>query len=300
MSMIRLMGHDYSKIPNGENIAFELIDTFRGTFKLVHTLARVPMLKRLTLDGPLKRFLAPHPNDGTTIGRFLGFRDQLIQAELQNKSKQTGNHLMDHLLRKAANTDGTKMTWAEIQDDLNGFLLNPPETTGHTILSIILRVSANSSILEKVVAEIKSVLVASGSDYQPVRYDEICGLRYLKACVREALRLDPPGVSYLPRWVKSGGWTLPGNQGFIPSETEIASSPWVIGRNKNIYGEDADEYRPERWLENVERAEEYAKFDFAWGFGTRRCLGKGLAMFGIYKIIFQVKPLAVVLWFLTC
>ena len=36
------------------------------------------------------------------------------------------------------------------------------------------------------------------------------------------------------------------NNGF---QTVVGTSAWVIHRNREIYGEDADEFRPERWLE---------------------------------------------------
>ena len=32
-------------------------------------------------------------------------------------------------------------------------------------------------------------------------------------------------------------------------KAEIAANPYVIHRNEEIYGEDADTWRPERWLE---------------------------------------------------
>lgn len=287
--MIRLSGHDYTRFPNGEDTAVRLIDTFRGTFKPVHTLARLPLLRKLIFGEPLKRLFTPRAGDGSPIGRFLDFRNQLVTSALEDTPNESGNHLMKHLLHEAKNTDGSKMSWAEIHDDLNGFLLNPPETTGHTILSIILRVSQNPLILHNLVTEIEMAEKTLASEASPLAYEKLCTLPYLKACVREALRLDPGGVSYLPRWVKPDGWQLPNGQGFIPPGTEIASSPWVIGRNRTLYGDDADAFRPERWLEDPVKAEEYAKYDFAWGFGRRRCLGKGLALFAIYKVIFQVR-----------
>lgn len=38
----------------------------------------------------------------------------------------------------------------------------------------------------------------------------------------------------------------------IPGGTIVGINPWVIHRNTEIYGEDADVFRPERWLDAPE------------------------------------------------
>lgn len=129
-------------------------------------------------------------------------------------------------------------------------------------------------------------------------FTELSKLPYLRACIRESLRFDPSVVSYLPRYVKPGGLQLPHAAGYIPNGTEIGSSPYVIGQNTNLYGPDADVYRPERFLENPEWAENVLKCEFSWGYGSRRCLGKNLAMFILYKVIFEVREF--ILPFSTC
>jgi cytochrome P450 len=35
---------------------------------------------------------------------------------------------------------------------------------------------------------------------------------------------------------------------FFPEATVIGINPWVINRHKPTFGEDADAWRPERWL----------------------------------------------------
>ncbi|OGM41477.1 hypothetical protein ABOM_010074, partial [Aspergillus bombycis] len=64
--------------------------------------------------------------------------------------------------------------------------------------------------------------------------------------------------------------------------TVIGTNPWVIHRNKQIFGEDADVFRPERWLEgNASRKE---RFFFAFGAGSRTCIGKSLGLLEISKV----------------
>jgi cytochrome P450 len=66
--------------------------------------------------------------------------------------------------------------------------------------------------------------------------------------IKESLRLHP-GVGYpLERVVPKGGATLCGID--IPAGTVVGMHAWVIHHNRNVFGEDADEFRPERWLES--------------------------------------------------
>lgn len=39
----------------------------------------------------------------------------------------------------------------------------------------------------------------------------------------------------------------------IPRGTVVGINPWVIHRNTDIFGEGADTFRPERWLEGPEQ-----------------------------------------------
>ena len=72
-------------------------------------------------------------------------------------------------------------------------------------------------------------------------------LPYLDACINEGLRLHSTSALGLPRVTPEGGLTIL-DQHF--SEGTILSVPsYSIHRDKNIWGEDFEDYRPERWFE---------------------------------------------------
>jgi cytochrome P450 len=60
---------------------------------------------------------------------------------------------------------------------------------------------------------------------------------------------------------------------FIPKGTNVGYSPYVMHRRKDIYGPDANEFRPERW-ETLRPGWEYIPFNG----GPRICLGQQYAL----------------------
>lgn len=111
----------------------------------------------------------------------------------------------------------------------------------------------------------------------PINYIQTQEIPYLKAVVTEALRMFPSIVYQLLRYSPEGGITIDGH--YIPAGYEIGISPISQNRDKAVFGEDADEFRPERWLESQERtsAMESGNMTFG-GNGPRTCIGRNIAL----------------------
>lgn len=111
----------------------------------------------------------------------------------------------------------------------------------------------------------------------PITYVETEKLPYLRAVVKEATRLLPSIVFQLLRYAPQQGLTVEGK--FIPPRTPVGISPIAQNRDKDIWGPDADEFRPERWLEDEKKARRYemALMTFG-GNGPRTCIGRNIAL----------------------
>jgi cytochrome P450 len=59
----------------------------------------------------------------------------------------------------------------------------------------------------------------------------------------------------------------------------------VTHRNRNIFGEDVDTLRPERWLVNDETGKEMDRTMFHLGDGTHICIGKHIALMEMHKLV---------------
>lgn len=81
--------------------------------------------------------------------------------------------------------------------------------------------------------------------------DEILPFTNRLAITNEALRIHPSTGLILERRTPKGGVTLHGK--FIAEDTIIGVNSWVVNRDKGIFGDDADEFRPERWTNSDPR-----------------------------------------------
>jgi cytochrome P450 len=122
----------------------------------------------------------------------------------------------------------------------------------------------------------------------PIQFEETRQyLPYFVACIKEGLRLQPPGTNLYARIAPKDGKVVDGH--FIPGGTEITSHAYCVQRDQTLYGEDAEKFCPERWLESEQRTFELEAAQFTFGMGPRVCLGKDVAVLEMYKLLPEVS-----------
>ncbi|KAK7752820.1 hypothetical protein SLS62_005162 [Diatrype stigma] len=128
------------------------------------------------------------------------------------------------------------------------------------LLSVFLHLLASPCAYQKLKGEI-SEAIQQGCISDPVTYEEAKRLPYLQAVLNEGLRLTPPAIGGFPKRVPPEGDTICGR--FVPGGTDIFFNTWLMLRNKEVFGEDADVFRPERFLECDKRLKSLLReFDF--------------------------------------
>jgi cytochrome P450 len=122
----------------------------------------------------------------------------------------------------------------------------------------------------------------SKSQYFEAWFSEIQKLPYLDACVKEAFRIHPAPDFGMERVVPPGGALICGER--IPGRTIVSCNARVIHRNNAVFGDDVEDYRPERWLEHPKKAKVMYSTLFQFGQGARTCIGKNISVLEMYKL----------------
>jgi unspecific monooxygenase len=100
-------------------------------------------------------------------------------------------------------------------------------------------------------------------------------LPLLNATLYETLRLYPPGAAGQPRVVPRGGAMLSGYR--LPEGVVAHAAAYSVHRHEEVF-ERAEEWMPERWM--GERKKEVGEWFWAFGSGSRGCIGKAFAVQG--------------------
>ena len=120
-------------------------------------------------------------------------------------------------------------------------------------------------------------------EYLSTPFSDAFDLPYLNACVQEAFRMHPALGMMTERLVPPSGATICDH--FVPSGTLVGINTWTVRRDKTVFGEDADIYRPERWLEHGKGRHRMEKAVFNFGAGNHVCLGQNIARMNMFKLV---------------
>ena len=161
------------------------------------------------------------------------------------------------------------------------------ETTAITLAAIFYFLLKNPRCHRKLMEELDGA-IENGTILNRknglVSWTESQRLPYLDAVIKEAFRLHPaPGLPF-ERIVPKGGATICGET--IAGGTIVGCNPWVIHRRPEIFGEDTEVFRPERWIEvNEEHRKVMEGCLIQFGLGARTCIGKNISLLEIYKAV---------------
>mmetsp|Transcript_43301 Transcript_43301/g.92688 ORF Transcript_43301/g.92688 Transcript_43301/m.92688 type:complete len:501 (-) Transcript_43301:215-1717(-) len=153
-----------------------------------------------------------------------------------------------------------------LQDMVLNFLIAGRDTTAQSMSWIMYLIMGHPEVEKKILQELEEELGISDMTYEAAGR-----LKYLQNVVNEGLRLYPSVPSDTKVCLNDD--TLPDGT-WIPKGTVIEYNPYSMGRSTELWGEDAEEFKPERW-ENRQLPSSYVYT--AFNAGPRECLGKRLA-----------------------
>ena len=175
--------------------------------------------------------------------------DGVVAKDDNNDPKGTGKDFLTRFLEIQESNPDTIPAWAPTAWTFSNVIAGS-DSVGSLMCTTMFNLLVYPYTLQNLHAELE----ASNASRPIPKYSEVRNLPYLNACVLEGIRMHPPFCLPLERVVPKGGITVLGH--FLPEGTVIGGSPYVVNRHKETFGEDAEFWRPERWLE---RGEEHKK-----------------------------------------
>ncbi|KAF8202148.1 cytochrome P450 [Pholiota molesta] len=167
-----------------------------------------------------------------------------------------GKDIMSILMK--ANMSASKedsLTQDELLGQMSSLLYAATDTTSSALSRILHLLAMHQDMQDKLRQEIKDAKAQEGGN---LPYDQLVALPYLDALCRESLRLHAPVP--LVRRIARQDIVLPlsnpikGVDGraisevFVPTDTKLTIGIMASNRNPELWGPDAHEFKPERWL----------------------------------------------------
>ena len=236
---------------------------------------------------PLARLIGPSEKEKSGLGKMMATARGIVNARLEKPTDQRTDMLASFM--RHGLTKDELFTEAFLQ------IIAGSDTTATAIRATMLYIISHPQVYLRLREEIDGA-VAAGIAPEDIVPDAVAkDLPYLQAVLREGVRIHPPASNIGLKRVPKGGDSVivDGRVIYLPGGTNVGVSVFGMNRRKDIFGEDVDLFRPERWLPvekgDEERIETMRRTtELIWGHGRYQCLGKNIAWMEYNKAVFEV------------
>ncbi|CAN6823849.1 unnamed protein product [Brassica oleracea] len=233
----------------------------------------------------LKRFLnigsqARLKKSVATIDKFVY---RLITTKRKELAKKQNTAVREDILSRflvESEKDPEKMNDKYLRDIILSFMIAGKDTTAASLSWFLYMLCKNPLVQEKIVQEIRDVTSSHERTtdvtgfVESIDEEALDQMQYLHAALSETLRLYP-AVPVDTRCAENDDVLPDGHR--VKRGDNVYYISYAMGRMSYIWGQDAEEFKPERWLKDgVFQPESPFKF-ISFHAGPRICLGKDFA-----------------------
>lgn len=263
----------------------DLCKSIRELLTSANISATFPIIAKIVYLPFVFPYLGPKPTDKTGPGRCHKYAYDQVRKRFSSDEPHSDilQWIIDH-----EDKSGERLSYAMLEQEALSPVFAGSDSTAMLLRVMTLQIATNPRVYAKLMAQIDAADHAGHLSDIP-QYGELRQhVPYLDSLLRESLRIYPIVGSPIYRSVPSSGVTIDGH--FIPGGTDLGISQWAVARNRAIFGDDADLFRPERWTDDVslEAKKKRDSGDVFFGGGPTMCTGRNVAQLEAWKIITEL------------
>lgn len=238
---------------------------------------------------PLIKSALPKSTDKRGLGRVMGFARDRVQERFGPKAIKRQDMLGSFINRG--------LTQGELESETLTQITAGSDSTASALRITLHFICTTPPVQERLLAEARAAIAAGHISRPIIKDSEARQLPYLQACIKEGLRIYPPVTGLMAKMVPEEGAMIEVNgvEKFAPGGTQVGWNSWGMMHDPEIFGPDADIFRPERWLAKDDSREEQDRIikmtetvSLCFGYGRFGCLGRGVATMELNKAVIEM------------
>ncbi|KAK3995518.1 benzoate 4-monooxygenase [Cladorrhinum sp. PSN332] len=204
------------------------------------------------------------------VESLAGIAIARVKSRLDNPPPTGRKDLLQRLI-DARDDKGQPMGREELTAEALTQLIAGSDTTSNSSCALLFYAVRTPGVMAKLQAELDSALP---ENMDVPTFEMVRDLPYLSSVVNETLRYHSTSGIGLPRQIPFDSPGIHLNGHYFPGGTVLSVPTYSVHRSKEIWGPDADEFRPERWATLTPR-QKNAFIPFSHG--PRACVGRNVA-----------------------
>ncbi|CAH2107729.1 unnamed protein product [Euphydryas editha] len=213
--------------------------------------------------------------------KLLAKNDAIEKADnpvKTDKSKPPFNSFLELIVKNSKNNNEKGYTHEELREEIFVLGVAGTDTLAVGTSFTMLMLAQYPDVQDKVYKEIQEIL---GDSDKPLEAKDLIKLTYTTAVIKESLRLYPP-VSFITRHCHKD-LELPSGL-VLPAGCDVIINILGVQRNPDYWGEDANEFKPERFISGHVPPNGFIAFSQ----GARNCVGQQYAMLSMTTVLVTV------------
>ncbi|RCI16875.1 hypothetical protein L249_2046 [Ophiocordyceps polyrhachis-furcata BCC 54312] len=205
-----------------------------------------------------------------TLGKLNKWASEQI-VEWEQRASDLPDIMSYIIADHKSNGRRTKERQLNMQGDAVLLIIAGSETVSAALSCLFFELALNADARRTLQAELDQLHEAADE----IDNTSLSQLKYLGACIDEALRLFPAVMSGITRITGSDGMKI--GDVFIPADVTVQIPAYALSRDERIFVH-GDDFIPERWTTRPELMVDGGAASFPFSTGPFSCVGRALAL----------------------